>query len=104
VTSEEMDAEQRQTAGAAGTILSAGERARIAAALAERGARAACPSCHENDWLIGDGYSLVAMRANLQDLDAGGTGLATVSRICRHCGYLSLHVARLLGIEAPGVE
>ncbi len=101
MTSEGTGAGQRQ---AAGTILPEAERARIAAALVEHGARGACPACHENDWLIGDGYSLVALRATLQDLDAGGTGLATVSRICRHCGYLSLHVARLLGIEAPGVE
>jgi len=104
VTSERTGAGQRHTGPAAGTILSEAERERIAEALAERGARAACPACHENDWLIGDGYSLVAMRANLQELDAGGTGLATVSRICRNCGYLSQHVARLLGIEAPGVE
>ena len=104
MTGEGTDAGQRDTAGAAGTILPDDERARIAAALTARGALGACPACHENDWLIGDGYSLVPMRANLQELDAGGTGLATVSRICRHCGYLSLHVARLLGIEAPGVE
>jgi ribosomal protein S27AE len=104
VTSEGTDAGRRAAADAAGTILSERERERIAAALAERGARAACPACHENDWLIGDGYSLVAMRANLQELDTGGTGLATVSRICRNCGYLSQHVTRLLGIEAPGVE
>ena len=101
---EGQDAAEQAAAGAAETILTEAERARIAAALTARGALGACPACHENDWLIGDGYSLVAMRANLQELDTGGTGLATVSRICRHCGYLSLHVTRLLGIEAPGVE
>ncbi len=104
MTSEGTAAGRRPVAAVAGAILTEGERERIAAALAERGARAACPACHENDWLIGDGYSLVAMRSNLQELDAGGTGLATVSRICRNCGYLSQHVTRLLGIEAPGVE
>lgn len=84
--------------------LSEGERTRIAEALTAHGALGACPSCHENEWLIGDGYSLVVMRANLQGWTEDGPSLATVSRICSHCGYLSLHAARVLGIEAPGVE
>lgn len=85
------------------TTLTEGERSRIAEALTAHGALGACPACHENEWLIGDGYSLVVMRANLRGWTEDGPSLATVSRICSHCGYLSLHAARVLGIEVPGV-
>jgi hypothetical protein len=87
----------------AAPILTAEERERIAETLAERGARGACPACHENDWLIGDGYSLLVMRADLRDWTTQGPTLPLISRICRHCGHVSLHAAIALGLHPPGI-
>jgi hypothetical protein len=83
--------------------LTSEERQTIAEALAERKAHGACPACHENEWVIGDGYSLLVMRANLQHWAESGPTLPLVSRICTHCGYVSLHATAVLGVQPPGV-
>lgn len=74
--------------------LSQAQQQQIAAALAARGAHGACPACHENNWLLGHGHSLLTVGVGTEDR----TGLPVVSRICANCGYLSLHAAGVLGL------
>ena len=84
-------------------ILTVEERQAIAEALADRKAHGTCPACHENAWVIGDGYSLLVLRPNLQHWTESGPSLPLVTRVCANCGYVSLHATAVLGLQPPGV-
>ncbi len=73
--------------------LSPEQRQLILDRLEERGALGACPACHSNHWIVGHGHSLLTM-----GVEEAGAGLPLVSRICAHCGYLSLHATTILGL------
>jgi hypothetical protein len=83
-------------------IFSEEERQRISAALNSKGINRPCPACGRWDITIVDGYVRQDLyRSNTHD--AGHTSVDVVRCVaieCKHCGYLTSHTLRGLGLDA----
>jgi hypothetical protein len=82
------------------TIFGDEERQRISAALNSRGINRPCPACGQWNIAIVDGY-VKHPAYSRNNLDAAATGDAFIPCVaieCKHCGFLSHHTLRGLGV------
>jgi len=55
-----------------------------------------CPMCHNDDFIIGDGYFINVLNDNLSKLTLEGKGIPTIPIICKNCGFISQHALGML--------
>ncbi|WP_395656869.1 hypothetical protein [Nocardioides sp.] len=77
---------------------------RVIQALAAKGITTTCPRCgQKTTWELVDGFVHFDVSADSQTHEIGGPAFPAVALGCNHCGFLSFHVAQLLGLDvAPG--
>jgi hypothetical protein len=83
-------------------LFSEEERQRISAALNSKGINRPCPACGRWDIAIVDGYVTHDLyRNNACDTDNASVDVVRCVAIeCKHCGYLTSHTLRGLGLDA----
>ena len=57
-----------------------------------------CQMCHQDSFIIADGYLNNKIQDNLDGFEIGGPTLPTVSIICTKCGFVSQHALGVLGL------
>lgn len=75
------------------------DRARVIAALRERGA-GRCPICPRGQWEIAE-YVRIEVVQGPNDHTLGGPSIPAVSVICGNCGFVAEHALARLGLWQP---
>jgi RNase P subunit RPR2 len=78
-------------------MISQDEKQKIAQRLGDKLKDIICPMCHQDNFIIADGYFNNVIQDNLDGLVLGGPTIPTVSIICANCGFVSQHALGVLG-------
>lgn len=81
------------------------EKERILRALSERVAGVTCPICHQQRFVMGDGYIFNHLQENFLVMNLGGPAIPTIPVVCHNCGFVahfSLGVLGMLPRQEPG--
>jgi hypothetical protein len=82
-------------------IFSDEERQALSMALNSKGINRPCPACGQWDMALVDGYVQHHLyRSNTCDADTASVAVVRCIAIeCKHCGYLTSHTLRGLGLD-----
>lgn len=74
------------------------QKDKVVKALMERGARAPCPRCGNNNFTLLDGFFNQPIQAEFGGMVLGGPSIPSVVVVCTRCGFLSQHALGVLGM------
>ena len=66
--------------------------------LNSKGIKLICPRCGNNNFSILEGYVNLPMAEKVGEIILGGRTLPTIVTYCTKCGFLSQHLAGVLGL------
>lgn len=79
-------------------MIDQGKKQEIASILNEKLRGLTCPMCHQDNFIIADGYFNNVIQDHLDGIVLGGPTIPTVSIICANCGFVSQHALGVLGL------
>ena len=82
-------------------LLTPEQKEKIIATLKQKGVKAICPMCGNNNFILADGYFNHSMQTDFQNYTLGGPSIPTIATVCNKCGFVSQHALGVLGLINP---
>ena len=79
-------------------MISQEKKREIANRLNERIQGLTCPMCHQQGFIIADGYFSHFLQDDIKDVSIGGSSIPTIAIVCSNCGFVSQHALGVLGM------